>query len=97
MALDQAKFHWNSSKRKRIGGPFSQSVSHGKFGQCDLSLSSSIMNMVKNFFFPPPIYMVQPKWCHHQCLCYLYTGADMNLFIVYIEVFFKINLVKVIW
>lgn len=53
MALDQAKFHWNSSKRKRIGGPFSQSVSHGKFGQCDLSLSSSIMNMVKNFFFPP--------------------------------------------
>lgn len=51
MALDQAKFHWNSSKRKRIDGPFSQSVFHGKFGQCDLSLSSSIMNMVKNLFF----------------------------------------------
>jgi len=51
MALDQAKFHWNSSKRKRIDGPFSQSVSHGKFGQYDLNLSSSIMNMVKNSFF----------------------------------------------
>ena len=51
MALDLARFHWNSSKRKRIDGPFSQSVSHGKFGQCDLSLSSSIMNMVKNLFF----------------------------------------------
>jgi hypothetical protein len=51
MALDQVKFHLNSSKKRRIDGPFSQSVFHGKFGQYDLSLSSSIMNTVRNLFF----------------------------------------------
>lgn len=48
MALDQVKFHLNSSKRKKIGGPFSQNVFRGKSGQCDLSLSSSIMSMVRS-------------------------------------------------
>lgn len=48
MAPDQVKFHLNSSKRKKIDGPFSQNVFHGKFGQCDLSLLSSIMSMVRS-------------------------------------------------